>query len=223
MKNVHIVTANFGTIDIKSLIVPKQIVDNINITSTSYNDFNVLNNRQNSIHPRLKGKIPKMLEWINVEADYYIWLDAPFEIVSEYFVQNTLNSLGDNDICLCKHNCRTTIKDEFNFVDSSMKNGDEYIISRYAGEDIEEQVEVYLNDNTFVDNNLFEMGYFVYSKKLIENRDYNLMTDWFFHNCYYSVQDQLSLPYLLHKHKINYSTFKFDVFNNPDAIYRFKY
>ena len=222
MKNVHIVTSNFGIIDSNSLIVPKQSVDNINITFASYNDSNILNNRKNALHPRLKGKIPKMLEWMNVDADYYIWLDAPFEIVSEHFIQNTLNSLGDSDICMCKHNARNTIKDEFNFVDSLMKNGNEYLNSRYSGEAMKEQVDVYLNDSTFVDTNLFEMGFFVYSKKLIENRDYNLMTDWFFHNCYYSVQDQLSIPYLLHKHKINYSTFEFDVFHNPDAKYIFK-
>ncbi len=28
------------------------------------------------------------------------------------------------------------------------------------------------------------------------------MKEWFYHNCIWSVQDQLSLPYLLHKFKI---------------------
>jgi hypothetical protein len=34
------------------------------------------------------------------------------------------------------------------------------------------------------------------------------MTDWFFHNCYWSIEDQLSLPYLIYKHNVKYSLFK---------------
>jgi glycosyltransferase involved in cell wall biosynthesis len=36
---------------------------------------------------------------------------------------------------------------------------------------------------------------------LIFKQEFNLLQQWFYHNCRYSVQDQLSLPYLLLKNK----------------------
>lgn len=78
---------------------------------------------------------------------------------------------------------------------------------RYSGEPMSDQVETYLSDETFTDNNLFATGCFMYTKKLVQNRDYNIMTDWFLHNVLYSVEDQLSLPYLLHKHHTRYKIY----------------
>jgi hypothetical protein len=100
-----------------------------------------------------------------------------------------------------------------------MENNDQYLIERYTGESFKEQVDEYLKDKTFVDDKLFACGFFAYSKKLVKNKDYNLMTDWFFHNCYWSIQDQLSLPYLLNKHKTDYKIFDFDIFSNKYVDY----
>jgi len=219
-KKIKIVSASFGMENKLDYIdMPPQEGDLFYYQTYNYNDNNYPL-RDKSLHPRLKGKIPKMLEWMNVDVDYYIWLDAPFEIVSHNFIQNTLNAIGDSDMCLCKHNSnRSSIKEEFEYVKNYMS--DEYLNSRYSGEDMDKQVSVYLQDTSFTDNNLFEMGFFIYSKKLVENKNYNLMTDWFFHNSLYSIQDQLSIPYLLHKHNVKYTTFNFNVFNNPDLKYRF--
>ena len=72
----------------------------------------------------------------------------------------------------------------------------------------------YLNDKTFKDDTLIAAGAFVYSKKIIENKDYNIMKEWFYHNCKYSIQDQLSLPYLLHKFNINYKIIDENIFES---------
>ena len=45
------------------------------------------------------------------------------------------------------------------------------------------------------------------------------MKEWFYHNCLWSVQDQLSLPYLLQKFKTNYKLFKGNVYNNEYTKY----
>ena len=200
--------------------IPQQCGELFYYKTYNYNDNNYPL-RDKSLSPRLKGKIPKMLEWINDDADYYIWLDSPFEIISDNFIQNTLNAIGDNDLCLCKHNSvRSSIKEEFEYVKKEMQSNNTYLTSRYSGEDMDRQISIYLEDKSFTDNNLFEMGFFIYSKKLVENKNYNLMTDWFFHNSLYSIQDQLSIPYLLHKHNVKYTTFDFNVFNNPDLKYK---
>ena len=145
-----------------------------------------------------------MLDWLENDADYYIWFDSSFKITSDSFVEDIIDFLGDYDICVHKHTYRSSIKSECDFVLQNMKNNDDYLIKRYNGERMLDQVNFYLEDKTFIDNNLFEMGFFVYSKNLVKNKNYNLLTDWFFHNCYWSIQDQLSFPYLIHKHNVNY-------------------
>jgi hypothetical protein len=220
-KKVCIVTADFGN-HIKNFnpIIPKQNEDLYEVIIKIYDDNNTTS-RINSLHPRTKGKIPKMLEWMETESDYYIWIDSKFKVKSENFVNDIINYLGDYEICLFEHPNRDSIKKEGDFVLSGIINNDEYLIDRYSGEKIKEQIDFYLNDKDFVDQNLFSLGFFVFSKKLIINKDYNLMTDWFFHNCYWSIQDQLSLPYLLQKHKTKYKTFNFNIFFNNYIEYRF--
>lgn len=102
---------------------------------------------------------------------------------------------------------------------NEINNGNIYFKQRYEGENIEEQVKEYLKDKTFIDNKLFAVGLFAYKKNLVKDKNYNLMTDWFFHSCYWSIQDQISLPYLLHKHNVKYTTFNFNIFRNPHVIH----
>lgn len=156
-----------------------------------------------------------MLDWVENSADYYIWFDSKFKIRSNTLVDDVIDSLGDYDIQIFKHPQRKSIKSEIDFLEDEMlRLNNNYLIDRYKGERIRSQYEFYVQDTNFIDNNFFSMGFFVYSKNLIKNRDYNLLTDWFFHNCYWSIQDQISFPYLLHKHKTKYRTFDYQLFNN---------
>ena len=205
---IHITTALFGSNNNINITIPTQINNEHTITYSCYNDLNTPS-RSLSLHPRTKGKIPKMLEWMNVDADYYIWMDASFTITSSNFINEVLEQLGEYDICLYNHAERNSVLDELNTVELWMNqpNGG-WIMGKYLGEPMREQVNYYISDGNYVDNHLFELGFFIYSKNLVKNKDYNLMTDWFFHNCLWSIQDQLSLPYLIQKHKVNYTTFK---------------
>jgi hypothetical protein len=224
LKKIHIVTADFGNPNAHDVIdiVPQDT--NYIVTTKAYTDTNFKNSRELALHPRLKGKIPKMLEWMSVDADFYIWIDSNFKITSPLFIDEMIKAIGDYDICLHPHNIRSSILDEGNYIHSHIiSNEDEfahnYLIKRYKGEPIIDQVNSYIADCSFKDSNLFSLGFFIFNKRIIENKDYNVMTDWFFHNCYWTVQDQLSLPYLLHKHNINYTTFAYNVYSNPYAPY----
>jgi FkbM family methyltransferase len=214
-KRIHISSCCFGKdLQTHHINLPEQIQSvDYEITSSFYNDNN-FPLRNNSLHPRMKGKIPKMLEWVNIEADYYVWLDYAIEIKTNNFYE-IIQDLEDYDICLFKHKQRNSIQEELEFIESGLEKEDKYITSKYSNENMNVQVRNYLEDSSFIDNKLFEMGFFIYSKNLIKNRDYNLMTDWFLHNAFYSVQDQLSFPYLLWKHNIRYKIFNTgDVHNN---------
>jgi ABC-type xylose transport system substrate-binding protein len=85
-----------------------------------------------------------------------------------------------------------------------MEAGNEYLLSRYAGERMREQVDEYYKDPKFQDDFLIEAGAFIYKSKIVENKEQNVFKDWFYQNCFYSVQDQLSLPYMLIKHNIDF-------------------
>ena len=165
------------------------------------------------MHPRLKGKIPKMLEWLSSPGyDYYIWVDSKFTL-NNGIIETLINQLGDADLGLFKHSHRDSVQSELEFVNLLIEQGNHYLNSRYVGEHMDKQVSDYLSDETFVDDKLFAAGCFIYSSKLVENTQYNILKEWFFHNNLYSIQDQLSLPYLLHKFKTKYITFDFDLLN----------
>lgn len=179
-------------------------------------DESIETNRNKSMLPRLRAKIPKMLVWEEYnEYDYYIWIDSCFSLVSEFSIEQMVDYCSDSDICLFKHSSRSSVRQELEFVTTCMKDGNEYLLSRYNGERMTEQVENYLKDSSWIDNILFECGIFIYSKSVITNRNHNLMKEWFYQNCLYSVQDQLSLPYLVHKFNLNYKLFIGNVYSNP--------
>ena len=217
-KKLHIVSAEFGRkVPNSTIYLPPQINNDYEITTSYYTDENT-HNRKFSLHPILKSKIPKMLEWMDVDADYYVWIDATFKITSDNFVNEMIKCLGDNEICLFRHPYNDCIRTELWKLEDDIKKNESWSL-KYVGESIKEQVESYLKDESFVDDTLFASGFFVYKKSLVQNRDYNLMTDWFFHTCYWSILCQVSLPYLIKKHKIKFSLFEDRVYNNRYAIY----
>jgi hypothetical protein len=173
--------------------------------------------RNNSLSPRMLGKMPKMLAWEMYPGyDYYIWIDIRFKFSRSDAVGWFINQLHDNDAAFFVHPGRNKIIDELIFVENEITNNNEYFISRYSGENMRSQVETYLADPEFVDNTLFAAGAFIYTPTLVANESYNLMKEWFYQNCVWSVQDQLSLPYVLQKFNTRYTTIPESIF---DCIY----
>jgi glycosyltransferase involved in cell wall biosynthesis len=208
MKKIRLITASFGN-DKKELTVRSPIMhDDYIIDQMYYNNTNT-KSRINSLHPRTKGKIPKMMEWYeHPDYDYYIWIDSKFTVL-DGFIDQMLEYADDEeaDICFFNHPERSSTRDEMDFMIEKMKNGDTYLLSRYEGEIMEEQVNKYLADPGFKDDQLFYCGLFMYSKRLVANRQSNLMTDWFLHCILYHTQDQLWFPYLLYKHNVKYKVY----------------
>jgi hypothetical protein len=192
------------------------------IITSFYTDEN-FPSREKCMLPRLKGKIPKMLQYNYEKSDYYIWIDSKFNIISPNFIGWMLETLSDSDIALFPHPCRSSIKSELDFMLSEMKNERDdihgYLSSRYNGEGMIEQVDKYLKDSNFRDDKLFACGMFIYRRELIIKHP-NFFTDWMIENVVHSIQDQLSIPYLLYKHGIKYTTFNQHITNNEYIIYK---
>jgi hypothetical protein len=203
---IAVITANIGGSSNNTICKQTVKCDIYKLDNSNFHS------RKNAMHPRLVGKIPKMLGWeLYPDYDYYIWIDNSFSIRKETSIEWLINQLGNTEIALFKHPNRSSIKEEFDFMHYQMVRGDQYLIQRYSGEPMEEQISKYYQNESFIDNKLFACGCFVYSQKLVESSQ-NLMKDWFYHNCIWSVQDQLSLPYLLQKYKTNYNTIEKNIF-----------
>lgn len=206
---VLVVSVNVGST--KSNIVAPQ--DGHDVSFICYNDSN-FPGRRASFTPRMNAKIPKMLAWeLNDGFDYYIWMDSYFNMNHPDSVDWFIKTIGNHDALFFKHPSRSSILDEAKFMIARMDAGDKYITGRINAEPIMDQVEKYLKDSTFSDNILIAASCFCYSSRLVINRRYNPMKEWFYQVCMGSIRDQLSLPYILHTFNVNYKTVCDNVFS----------
>lgn len=201
MTRMHFVSAHFGgtppwTHDIRS--------DTVDITTAYYTDANTPS-RHLSMHPRFKSKIPKMLEWQFIDADWYVWIDSSLRLKNTQFdiAESILEAAGGNPLCLFPHSAGNSIREEGKRVLDSMKLNHEYLIKRYTGEPIKEQIIHYYGDPNFTDNQLFASGFFAYNRKAIP-----MLSEWFNHVVRWSLQCQISLPYVLQKSGLKHSLFE---------------
>ena len=152
---------------------------------------------RNSMHPRLYGKINRMMEWsLYPGYDYYIWTDSRIEFISTNSILEFVNCMS-GDIGFFKHRFCSSIQEE---ADHIIERKDHlYISSRYNIPLIKAQVENYksLGFNPDKQPNHFETGLFCYSKSLVDNKNHNLMTSWFMNTMMWSANDQISLPFSL--------------------------
>lgn len=180
--------------------------------------------RDSAMSPRLQAKIPKMLGWDMVPGyDVYIWADACITLSSPDAIAWLLAQLGDNDMALFRHqDKRTSIRDEISFMEEHMegRSGDnyarDYLNERYATEPMREQIARYLQDPEFPDDKLFSAGMFIYRPSGLVKAT---LKEWFYHCCRWSVQDQISLPYILEKSGLKVSTIDEGITTNPWVRY----
>lgn len=174
--------------------------------------------RHKAMLPRLRGKIPKMLVWEDHPGyDYYVWIDGDFSILDPSSIEKMVDDCIGVDACFFKHSERDFVRQEVDIILDNINHP--YVVERYEGELMGEQVENYFKDATWIDDILFECGAFIYSNRIVANKQNNVMKEWFYHNCIWSVQDQLSLPYVLHMFDINYKLLEGNVWFNKYIKY----
>lgn len=150
-----------------------------------------------SLSPRLQAKIPKMLGYELVPGyDFYIWIDSSFVLSHPGAAAWFVRSLAENDIAVFRHPHRGSIAEELSYLEQALAEGEPYLVQRYRGEPLREQVELYLSDPSFRDDALYALGAFVYRKEMLARPGANLFPLWYYHNARYTIQDQLSFPYL---------------------------
>ena len=201
MTRMHFVSAHFGGPVPWHFNISSPSID---ISTAYYTDSNTPS-RHLAMHPRLKSKIPKMLEWRFVESDWYVWIDSSLKLKDNFqdLPAQILKVAGKNPLVFFRHTSGTSIRDEAQRVLVSMKNNHDYLIKRYTGEPIREQLIHYYGDPEFQDDQLFASGFFAYHSSAAP-----MLQEWFNHTVTWSLQCQISLPYVLQKSGLNFSTFE---------------
>ena len=201
MTRMHFVSAHFGGPVPWDFHVTS---DTVEVSTAYYTDSNTPS-RHLAMHPRLKSKIPKMMEWRNIDSDWYVWIDSSLKLKNNFLdlPAQILKVAGDNPLVLFRHTAGTSIREEAQRVLISMKNNHGYLIKRYTGEPIQEQVIYYYGDPNFRDNQLFATGFFAYHRSAAP-----MLQEWFNHTIMWSLQCQISFPYVLQKSGLEYSIFE---------------
>lgn len=168
-------------------------------------------------YTRLVAKIPKMMFFKVVphDYDYYVWLDSKFTI-HEHWLEYLLwliNKYPTCDIITSKHSSRLSVAEEVCDVQKSLKAGYRSFWTKYYSPDLAFQLYKYKKTTGFVDNRLNELTMIVYSSKMLGKTQFG--EEWYAHNFHYTIQDQLSFPFLCEKHNINVASVCQDVFNMP--------
>jgi len=155
--------------------------------------------------PRLQYRIPKTHGWqMKPGYDFYIWLDGITSFKRSDSARWYLEQLGKNDIALFHHPQRHTIRREMAHVEDHLQKGKPYITPRYKGGLHKEQTEEILGDPDYIDDKLWASTTFIYRNN---EKVQAMMKEWLYTSVRYFSVDQLSLPYLLWKHKLKVKDF----------------
>lgn len=162
------------------------------------------------LHPRLAAKYPKMTPWLYTDADVAVWLDGSAKIIDSGFKQACLDALGEEDIVVWKHperNQRNCLYDEATYCAGWPK---------YRDWPIGKQVAHYEDQGMPRGFGLYACGTIVW-RKTPQAHEFGL--NWLQENLAWSIQDQVSLPYLVWKHKPRLATFPFEEYGNPYLVW----
>jgi hypothetical protein len=158
--------------------------------------------------PILAGKYPKMKPFDFVTEDIAVWLDGSFIVHDRGWRDFCVESLGDSDVVAWAHpEARDCLYQEAEYCQDWEK---------YREYDIRKQTAHYRADGMPEGFGLWACGGLVWRNTQAAKKFGSL---WLVHQSRWSVQDQISFPYLVWKQNIKLSTFPAHQFLNPYLTY----
>lgn len=143
-------------------------------------------------NPRLAAKTPKMRPDLFLDTDVQVWMDACIREKHPGFLRRMAEEAMGSSISFFRHSSRESVIDE---VSASL------VLCKYRGQPLREQLESYLRDG-FEDQFGLFIGTLIVRRDSVEVRDFGAM--WLAHNLLWSTQDQVSLPYVLWRTKVDF-------------------
>lgn len=172
-------------------------------TDVSSSQWRIQQCRPRYAHPRLSAK------WFKTHPDhvlpeyrYTIWIDGSIAIKTESFAEEMIGWLNESGLALFRHPDRDSIFDEAR-VSSQMP--------KYFGLPVFDQVAHY-QDQGFAGTGLYACG--VLARDNGKRRIRELNHAWMHENVRWTYQDQLSLPFLLWKHRICPGVLPYNLWTN---------
>lgn len=198
MKCCAVITANLGSFDPAYSWAPQQPPAGWRLERHYYSDAN-FTPRAKAMTSRLQPGLLKMLGWQFVpDRDVYIWVDASRTVTDPYYCEWMVANLGDADLALYRHPMRKTIAEEAEYMLARMRRPDlrrsRYLISRYEGEWIEEQLAAIQADAAYRDDVLYASTALAYRPTPAVRAAFK---EWWYHKTRYCLHDQLALPYVV--------------------------
>jgi hypothetical protein len=128
--------------------------------------------------------------------DATLWIDGSIQVKSRYFVSEFLSTIGASGWAMFRHPDRDCIFEEAQL---SMT------IEKYRGFPIEQQVLAYKESGIAAKSGLYACG-IIGRKEPLSSALKSINDMWWRENRKWSYQDQLSLPYVLHKRNFSVDT-----------------
>jgi hypothetical protein len=204
---VALITASYGSYDpVRPLPEWHGFDDAICVTDTAsgIGDGWTIHVEQRDEPPRLAAKRAKMMPWLYTDCDAAVWLDASFEIIDRRFSSWTREHLDRDDFVVWQHpEGRACITQEGPVC---------WDWPKYRDYDMRGQIDHYLRDGMPRMWGLFACGTIGYR---FTPRVKALGSRWYEENVRWSVQDQISLPYLLWRSGMPFGIWRENEYDNP--------
>lgn len=198
MQKIAVVSASLGGFD-KTFDNSPQSVDH---------DFHLFTDdnfpaRNKSMTPRLQSKIPKCFAWqLKSGYDSYMWLDGNIRLSHPDSLKYFANALEGYDMVFLRHPGRPNIRQEVRYTRKGINQQSMYMLSRYPGEQLAELYDLISRDQNYIDDLLVIGGMFMYRDTPAVRE---MFKEWFYYQCRYILQDQISLPYVLKKSGVKFN------------------
>ena len=156
--------------------------------------------------PRLKAKYPKLLapQGDLDGYDYTIWIDGSTEVISPTFVDEALADLGPDGFALFSHPWRDCIYDEV--------KASRTVAFKYDHQPLEEQAEHYRSLGHPEHWGLWACGSMARARS---GRLDAAMRDWMAEIERWSIQDQISLPFVMRTRDIRPQAWPYGQYRTP--------
>lgn len=163
------------------------------------------------LSPRMAAKLPKLQPFDFVDADIVVWLDGSFQIVDTRFKEFCLDSLQDKDFVTWRHPDRH----ERNCLYAEAEYCGHW--PKYSSYAISEQVQHYRGQGMPEGFGLWACGTIVW-RNTPAAKEFGRL--WLMENIRWSIQDQISFPYLIWKHQPNFGEFDEHEYDNPYLVWQ---
>lgn len=190
--SLAIVSAIFGGIDQKKDIPAQSVPFNeYHFTESDYL-IDASSDRVRALYFKTQGhKV--------VNEDIILWIDGKVQILAYDFAEQCLAALGDNDIAIMKHHWRSCIYEEIDHIEHCIKEGNEYLATRYAHRPIRKEVELYRSMGYPAGRGLNDCCIIIRRN----NERVNAMFDDWWDVCQRDYFDQVAIQFLAWANKID--------------------